>query len=382
MLGTIEQIRSWVFDDALPFWADSGVDRRYGGFVETLDFAGNDSALPFKRVRVACRQIYVFSHAKMLGFEEGEGLIAPGVEYLIERAWRAEGGFARRLTRDGALLDPIADLYDNAFALFALAWAYKATGDAQYRDWARKTLAWITSHMRHPSGEGFWHCLPATGLRQQNPHMHLLEACLVAAEAIGDDVFSDTAREMTQLFLSRFFDPETGTLGEFFNDDWSRASGEAGRAVEPGHQFEWIWILQNCRRLLGSDAAAPMGALARFSGQSGVNASTGAVMNKVRDDGAPIDAGSRTWPNTERLKAAVALYEHEGADPAPVIEKTGGVLLERYLTPHSGVTFPKGGWIDALDDKGAPIAEDMPASTLYHLMLAFAEVLRIRDKQN
>ena len=47
--------------------------------------------------------------------------------------------------------------------------------------------------MRHPGGLGFLVEKPASGPRQQNPHMHLLEAALVNLEASGDERFKALA---------------------------------------------------------------------------------------------------------------------------------------------------------------------------------------------
>ena len=44
-------VRAWMFDDALPFWAERGVDRIDGGFHEELSPAGAPTACDFKRVR-------------------------------------------------------------------------------------------------------------------------------------------------------------------------------------------------------------------------------------------------------------------------------------------------------------------------------------------
>jgi mannose/cellobiose epimerase-like protein (N-acyl-D-glucosamine 2-epimerase family) len=51
------------------------------------------------------------------------------------------------------------------------------------------------------------------------------------------------------------------------------------------------------------------------------------------------------------------------------------LLLNRYLAVE-----PMGGWLDAFDKSGQPTAKAMPTSTLYHLFLAFAEVLRVADR--
>ena len=368
-----DAIHDWTFNVALPWWAANGVDRKHGGYVEQVTPDGRDAGIAFKRTRVTARQIYVYSHAHMLGFNAGLDVARHGVDYLLSKTWiGGEAGFARRLTREGAMLDPTPDLYDHAFVLFALAWHHRASGDAASRDWMHRTLDYIEQRMRVKDGEGFIHELPVKGWRQQNPHMHLTEACLAAFEATGEARFSTLAQEIVGTFTARFFDLESQTLAEYFTDDLSRAPGDDGRIVEPGHQFEWAWILNSCRKLLGLPLEAQIRALASFAEKHGVDPSTKITFNAVRDDGAPIDRASRTWPNTERIKAAIALQELDGVDPAPVIESSAAILFERYL----GHTLP-GTWIDVLDATGKPVSGNAPASTFYHVFLAFAEVLRV-----
>lgn len=374
-IATNEGIRSWMFDKALPLWADRGIDRKYGGYVEQLTLDGEDAEVLFKRTRVTARQIYVFSHAATLGWERGHELAAHGIAFLTQRTWQGpDNGFARTLTRTGDLLDATPDLYDHAFALFAFAWRHKAARDELSKTWMHRTLDYIEAHLSHPSGLGFWHEIPPKGWRQQNPHMHLTEACLAAFEATGEKRFAKTATQLIDLFGAKFFDLHSGTLAEYFTDDLSRAPGPEGRIVEPGHQMEWAWILNVARKQLGLDTADRIRALIRFAETHGVDKTTNITYNSIRDDGAPLDRGSRSWPNTERLKAAVALWELDGVDPSAVIEPTIRLLLERYLRRE-----PVGTWMDSFDEKGAPLNKTVPASTLYHVFLAFAEVLRISE---
>lgn len=370
-----DAIARWMFDAALPWWAANGLDRRDGGYVEHMTLDGRDGRAAFKRTRVTARQIYVFSHAHVLGFTDGAALARHGFEFLTQRTWNGpERGFARRLSRTGDALDPTPDLYDHAFCLYAFAWFHRATGDPAARDWMHRTLDFVEQHMRHPSGDGFHDELPPPGRRQQNPHMHLAEAALASFAATGEERFATLARELTSLFARAFFDPATATLAEIFTEDWRRAPGDEGRCVEPGHHLEWAWILDCARRDLGIDLSPQVRAAVGFAERYGIDPVTRATYNVVRDDGVPLDRGSRTWPNTERLKAAVALLELDGTDPTRVFDETCGLLLERYLG-HA----PAGTWIDAFDGDGRAIAETIPASTLYHLFLAFAEVLRVAD---
>lgn len=371
--GVCQRIRSWVFDHAIPFWAANGLDSANGGFIEQLTVDGRDAGTAFKRTRVAARQIYAFSHASLLGWKDQNETVSSGIAFLINHAWQGTGGgFARSVSRKGEILDSTPDLYDHAFVLFAFAWRHRVNRDNLSREWMHRTLDFIETHLRHPSGNGFWHELPPVSWRLQNPHMHLTEACLAAYESTGEARFADAAQRLIALFKNRLFDRATGTLHEYFDDAWWPAVGAAGRHVEPGHMLEWAWILNQARKLIGASTAGDIHALIDFAELHGVDPVSGATFNAIRDDGLPLDRGSRIWPNTERIKAAVALYEIAGVDPWPVIAQSTQLLLTRYL----GRTHP-GTWIDAVDASGRDATSVVPASSLYHLMMAFTEVLRI-----
>jgi N-acylglucosamine 2-epimerase/mannose-6-phosphate isomerase len=364
-----------MFDAALPFWTKHAVDVNNLGFVEQLTLNGADAKAAFKRTRVACRQIYVFSHARLLGWSQGGDLPSVGMRYLTDHAWQgSDKGFAKVLSQDGHVLDPTPDLYDHAFVLFAFAWGHRALKDAQSLEWMHRTLDFVEQKMLHPSGHAYWHELPPRGWRLQNPHMHMTEACLAAFEATGDRRFADASARLIELFRTRLFDRTTGMLPECFTDDWHSAPGEEGRVVEPGHMMEWAWILNQARKHIGADVAEEIRSLVRQAERFGVDSASGVTYNAIRNDGAPLDRGSRTWPNTERIKAAVALYELDGVDPAPVIENVSELLLSRYLA-----NAQPGLWMDAFDEHGKAESGVVPASTLYHVFLAFAEILRIAD---
>lgn len=361
-----EEIRTWLFEAALPFWAKNGVDPR-GGFYEELDLEGRPTAIAFKRTRVICRQIYVFSHASVLGWKEGLPVAAAGYEFLKKANVGAT--WASRLAPDGSVLDPVPHLYDLAFVLFALAWHHKASGDRDALTRAHALLDLLQSKMREPEG-GFSHDRDPGGFRWQNPHMHLLEASLAMYDASGDQRFLNQATELVDLFRRRFFDGVT--MAEYFDDNMQRASGEQGRRCEPGHHFEWAWILAQYQRLAAVDLSKEARALAAWAETNGVDPATQIAFNEVRDDGLVLDRASRTWPNTERIKAHVALFELGGHDPRAAIAGSARLLLDRYL-----LKAPRGLWIDLIDAEGQAVRKVSPASTFYHVFLAFAEILRL-----
>src|SRR5690606_13363885 len=143
----------------------------------------------------------------------------------------------------------------------------------------------------------------------------------------GDARFRRLADEIVELFATRFFDPRTCTLGEQFDERWNRLRNAAGRAIEPGHQFEWAWILARYQRLTGCDMRPFVEGLTWFAETHGVEHGDWLTLSAVRDDGAVIDAGSRVWPNTERIQAAVAMFELFGIVPRPVFARSTRVLF-------------------------------------------------------
>ncbi len=360
-------VRAWVFEALLPYWARRGIDREHGGFLEELSPAGEATPRPDKRVRTLCRQIYVFSHSACLGWEEGKALSAMGSQYLMARARLPGRGWAKTLSREGAVTDPTPDLYDLAFVMFALAWRYRLAREGEVLAQLHETLDFIQHNMS--AGEGFVSRLPDNGARLQNPHMHLLEACLAAFEASGDERFLAQADGLTALFRARLFDGTS--LGERFTPDWSRTPAQA---FEPGHHFEWAWILAQYQRLRGGDWAGAAAALVASGERFGVDAGH-AVYDTVGEDCAPLQSSSRAWTNTERIKGWLGLYELTGADPRAPLVQSLALLFERYFAGSQ-----PGAWIDRFDAHGRPMTEAVPASIVYHLLLAFSEVLRLEPR--
>ena len=252
--------------------------------------------------------------------------------------------------------------------LFALAWYARLTKRDEPLERARRTTQWIGAHMRQPP-RGFCNVLPGEGgARQQNPHMHLLEAMLALYETSREPAYLELAHELVDLFRRSLFDGRTGTLGEFFDDDWSPSPGELGDHVEPGHFYEWVWLLDQYGRTTGADVSREMTALYTSANARGVDPATGLVWDGVARDGRVRQRASRLWPQTEALKAHVAMTRlgeaKSGAIPA-IVRNLG----ERFFS-----ACPPGAWNDQLDAPGEPGAARIPTSSFYHVFMAYAEL--------
>ncbi len=366
--------RAWLWEAFFPLWAQAGPDPR-GGFRERLSLDGGPIEDAASRVRVQARQTYVFAQALLLGWsrEDARPLVERGVETLLGPCRRADGVFGKIVAPGRGLLDDTVDLYDNAFALFALSWAAKALQCADVLQAARDALAAIEGALGHDRG-GFHNSAPPTTPRLQNPHMHMFEALLALHAASGEEGHLGKAAAIAELCATRFVTPGEGRLRERFTDDWSPFESAGEAAIEPGHELEWCWLWGRFAARRGA-ALAPIAGTLYAAGVSALDA-RGLAPQTVGLDGAPRDASRRTWPQTEAVKAHVTMAElgpQAGrAAAADAAATTLHRLFEDYLDPA-----PAGGWIDHYDADGRACARDMPASTGYHVLCALAEVMRV-----
>jgi mannose-6-phosphate isomerase len=367
----------WLTGHAWPLWLAHGVDWERRAFHEHLDCASLQCRASFRRLRVAARQTYVFSRAARLGVPQAADAVAIGIEFLRGPARLAGGGYAWRFDLDNRPIDETRDLYDHAFVLLAFAAAAGVVGAGEVREDALALLDYIATRFAHAEG-GYCESIPAgAGERRQNPHMHLFEALLAATEAFGDTAFFKHASGLAALFADRFFQTREGALPEYF-DDRLAPVWDAGRFVsEPGHHYEWIWLIDWYQavaaaigapaNLTGPDLKVAALSLFESAERHGVSPVSGLVINGVWSDGAVADGGFRLWPQTERLKA-VARLRPDGL-PAAL------AALERHL---AGVR--PGLWIERMDAAGQAVAEPAPATSLYHLTAALTDVAVVEHK--
>lgn len=338
----------------------------------------------FKRTRVLARQCYVFSHVAIGGVAQARQAAQVGADFLLERARRADGQFVSVLTSDGEVLDPAADLYDIAFALFAMAWWFRLTGDARAIAASERSLAHLDGHMRSPSGRGFLSREGDAAAHQQNPHMHLFEAVVFLCAFTGHAGARAMADELFALAMDALIDPATGTLAEEYGPDWQRGDAAGQVRIEPGHHYEWAWLLTRYGVLADDPRAFALAErLFAFARRYGHDPATGLIVDALDQHGRVIGADLRIWPNLEYIKALVALGERHDARAPWCREELGRAaqrISARFLTPQAdgpAAALPEGLWIDYLHGATLkPKCDHVPVSTLYHLTCAYSEAMR------
>lgn len=352
-----DQLKGWLLEHAYPLWATAGRD---GGFYEKIGQDGRpvDGS---RRARVATRQTYAYAVAGDLGWGgPWREVVEYGLRVLTERYLRPDGLFRMLVAPDGKPLDEEPAPYEQAFAMLALSAAQKALGGG-FETMAVRTREALKAMHGRPDG-GFFDRLPHEAPLRANPHMHLFEAAQAWTAVGADPCWRAMADAIGQIAVSRMADRQTGALCELFDEDWRPVDGAD---VEPGHQFEWGWLLLR----FGAREAALR--LIDIAETHGVDPERGVAFNSLCLDLKPRDESARLWPQTERLKAGVAAALETGEDRYWTMAANAGRGLQKYLA-----TDVQGLWRDRMNPDGSFVEEPAPASSFYHIVGAILDLDR------
>ena len=373
----------WLFDRALPLWSDHGVDTKSGGFHERIAQDGTVLDGP-RRTRLVARQVYVFATAAELGWNGSnvaDDLVNHGLDFLLDKCVSDTYLVYSVVSPQGEPLEPEFNLYDHAFVLFALGSAARLGHRRKLVVDAGRRIRNAMAGWKHPIA-GFEEAVPPREPLNANQHMHLLEAFLEWEDAGETDGWKNLADETVGLALEMFIDAASGGIREHYDHDWQPAQGEIGRFFEPGHQFEWAWLLwrwATARRR--SDVFPKVRLLAQIGETYGINAGTGLAVDRIWDDMSVRDAESRLWPQTERIKAHLATAEL-ACDEVDFEREVGlaadaaGSLRRYFDTGVAGI------WHETIDAQGSPVIAPSRASTLYHIICAIREIDRFVERHD
>lgn len=345
------EVADWINKNALPLWADIGVDVATGTVWEALDHDGVPCADLIRRLRVQARQAYCFAMSEDPGHR---ALALQLFRFAMDSGFDPEtGNLAANLSPDVRIVSAPHDLYDLAFMLLAAAALTEAGFDIQ-SDLKRLEVELTKLKALRGWYENMDHGLP----RRQNPHMHLFEAATALYRVTGSVCFRSVAEECLSLFQDVFLTPD-GVLLEYFDADWQALVGEE-QVVEPGHMAEWIYLIDRYEDATGQSSGVPLEALyaAVLSRRD--------AFNLLPDRSDPQSNTRRLWPQTEFLKAALAMQKRyvvadEAAKPEVILLKIWQEYLEAVVP---------GGWYDSRSSEGELLSVNMPASTFYHILVA------------
>ncbi|VVN82335.1 AGE family epimerase/isomerase [Pseudomonas fluorescens] len=348
-------VQQHFLDVIVPLWQGPGWNAGLGLPYEALD-AGHQPLPPQRYRAMACaRQLYLFS--SLIGqVPAAEDRAAALFRALQQHFHDAEhGGWFYSIDPQGTPLDQRKDLYTHAFILFACAHYWDKVREPQVESVLNAALQVIAQ--RFATGDGLyeasldrdWSSLDTGPL--QNPLMHLAEAFLAMLSVREDHAVQDALVDLCTAMHERFIDPHHDVLME-------KPLGAVDNWFEPGHQFEWYFLLESSPLLRGSTLHTSLERAFAFTEHLGVDQQTGAVRAMLTLEGLSKDATQRIWAQAEYLRALTLRPNSENA----VLQQLRA-LQQRHL--HAG------GWYECRDENGGVSRQDMPSTTPYHLATCY-----------
>jgi mannose/cellobiose epimerase-like protein (N-acyl-D-glucosamine 2-epimerase family) len=291
--------------------------------------------------------------------------------HMVRHLLDADGGFRLSVAPEGGLRRS----YDQSFALLALATLHRADPNLVSADDIDACWAFVTAYLTEPDGS-LWEDdrAPDTdGVRAQNPHMHMLEAVLQCYEMTGAPVWLDRAKVFVTLAEQYFIDAETGAVREFVDADLMPLDTVAGQRREPGHQYEWAWLLRRYAGFSGDIHAIAMadrmqGFAERF-GFREAGPLGGALYDAVDAQGQVTEPTHLLWPLTEAGKLYAAIYRDTGlVAAAETTSRLERLIFEQYFNADNQPV-----WINQLDGTGHVVWDAALSRLLYHIAVFVTE---------
>ena len=269
----MEQTQNNLQSQILAKWFPAAVNRERGGFDQ--NFGADWTKLPGaeRSIVYQSRLTWTASQSAMrLPAEEFiyRNYARHGVEFLRDQMWDArDGGFYWELENGVAQRDGEKHVYGNAFAIYALSAAYRATKSPDALRLAQQTFFWLEKHAHDDRNGGYFEALkrdgtpilapPAPdqlsdfigtryGFKSMNSHIHLLEAYGALYEVWPDAKLKARLNELFELVRDQIY-VEPGALNQFFTLDWRAVPADDSY----GHDIETAYLLTEAAHILGRD---------------------------------------------------------------------------------------------------------------------------------
>ncbi|HGM5583005.1 TPA: AGE family epimerase/isomerase [Pseudomonas putida] len=347
-LSELDRFNQHFAERIVPLWQGPGWNADMALPFEALD--AEHHPLPVQRYRaMACaRQLYLFSsRIEQPGAAERAAALFRSLQRHFHDA--EHGGWFYSIDADGKPLDRRKDLYTHAFIVFACAHYWGKVREGLVESALNAALEIIEEQFARDDGlyEAVlgedWSDLGSGPL--QNPQMHLAEAFLQTLAVRDDAAVQEALLQLCTALQEHFVDPVHGVMLE-------RPRAAVDNWFEPGHQFEWFYLLDTSPLLRGAPLHASISRAFVYAERCGVK--DAAVLASLDVDGKVIDATQRIWAQAEYLRALA-------------LRPNGEKKLLTQLQALQARFLHAGGWHECLDGNGVVSRHDMPSTTPYHL---------------
>jgi mannobiose 2-epimerase len=355
----------------MPYWYDTAVDRRYGGYILADDAARPAPPAAEKQLVTQARMVWGFSHAHLKGFSDAKhdylGAAAQGYRFLLDHFLDPQyGGYYWTTDLAGKPTNQRKIVYGESFVLYGFVEYYRASGDKAALRHALDLYAVLQEHA-HDSKHGGWiehfqrdwtpmlepspeAIVEVGGFKSANTHLHLMEALAELYEASRDPAVRSSLEEALKINATRFYPSDPAKSCFHRQLDWAPVTAASSAGLSYGHNVEFAWLMIRAQSVLGQKPSwEHFDAILAHALKYGYDPARGGLYSRGADDRPATDTDKVWWVQAEMMAALTdGLKHHENRAYSEALDKLLHFISAYQANPSDGI------WLDTVAADGRP----------------------------
>ncbi len=367
------EFKRQLVEKIMPYWFDTGIDQKYGGYVLSDDALKQAAAATEKQLVTQTRMIWGFSHAHLKHLEDGKRdylkAAEQGYRFLLDHFLdRANGGYYWTTDLSGKPLNQRKLVYGESFGIYGLVEYYRASGDKaalrhamdlyhvlQQRAHDAKYGGWIEhferdwTPMLKPGAEAI---VEVAGFKSANTHLHLMESLTELYEATRDREVGKSLAEAIKINRTYFYPKDPGKSNFHRHLDWTPVTDSSSAGLSYGHNVEFAWLLIRGQKVAGQRLSWDhFYAHLEHALKYGYDHERGGLYSRGFDDQPATDTSKVWWVEAEMLAALTDALKHQENPLQGQALVTLIDFINKYqANPSDGI------WLDTVAADGTPKA--------------------------
>lgn len=385
----LSQLEKELQDNILGFWMKHTVDTEHGGFIGEIDNKLNIIAGAEKSLVLNARILWTFASAcRVYQLPEYLTIAERAYAYLLEHFLDKEyGGLFWMVDATGSPSQPKKQIYGQAFAVYALAEFYHATGRPEVLEETIQLFHTVEKYGYDPIYKGYiealsrdWQMTDDLSLstkdmnekKSMNTHLHVLEAYTGLYRVWKSEELRVKLAELIEMMLEHIIDEQGQHFHLFLDEEWNVKSDH----ISYGHDIEGSWLLVEAAETLGDEALLQRVRTVAISMAEAVLAdgvaSDGGIWNEADPNGL-INKEKDWWPQAEAVVGFYNAYQLTGEAKFADAAKAAWTFIDTYIVDHK-----LGEWYWGVDENLRPMAHEPKVSAWkcpYHNSRACFEMI-------